>query len=655
MVDGLPVYRNILLAPILHYRLELADAVRAMIEAWRPEAIVVELPATLEPQVIRAVDRLPELSIVLYLDRDNEPVYLPVEPCDALLEAVRSGRERNIPVIFGDLDVDEFPLYDEPFPDTYTVHRLGWAALWREYQRANPRPERSEQDQLRERSLAWHLQTTAAEHDRVLGVCGMAHVAGILAALESPQAQPLGKVSRERVQVFNLHPDSARQVTATMPFVGSLYELRRRELPPVPEAAPPVVREHESGLRLISSGTETEAQQTARRERLRARLARECGADPADPFSPLDRQKAQLALCRAAVEAYEAHTGEEFKPADLRTWQVFDRNWAILDGRLLPDLYQLIVGARGVADDNLAHEVWDLGSEWPWQQESGELPTVRMSPEEIWLGSRRFALRPRVQRSKRRLHPIRLKERQHERRPGEWREQFARGWGICSYPPEDIVIEEFGEFLKRRAKRQLAEDDAKVEKFSTSLLDGVDVRETLRNWHEGSLYVKELRRIRGEVGSVVVIFDEDEADERYPWKMTWLGEHEQESDMAFYATPADRQIVGPGIARCEYGGLMMSYPPGRMMDVWVDPDYQWVAKKSERLLLAALDYNEQRHVVYVAAKPPRSVFRTWAGRLGQQIVYLPIGGFSPPTLKKLRVFHVLSGHDKRAIAKDYLW
>ena len=48
-----------------------------------------------------------------------------------------------------------------------------------------------------------------------------------------------------------------------------------------------------------------------------------------------------------------------------------------------------------------------------------------------------------------------------------------------------------------------------------------------------------------EVGAVVVIFEEDES--RYPWCMTWLGEHSQESDMAFYSTNPYDQPVGPGI------------------------------------------------------------------------------------------------------------
>jgi hypothetical protein len=92
-----------------------------------------------------------------------------------------------------------------------------------------------------------------------------------------------------------------------------------------------------------------------------------------------------------------------------------------------------------------------------------------------------------------------------------------------------------------------------------------------------------------------------------------------------------------------------------MYDVWGDPDYGLAESKPERLLMAGLDYSLHRHVVYVAAKPPRSIFRNIAARLGRTIVYIPIGQLSPVTLKKIRVVHVLDGYDKRDIAKQYLW
>ncbi|MCL5743520.1 MAG: hypothetical protein M1541_06285, partial [Acidobacteria bacterium] len=77
--------------------------------------------------------------------------------------------------------------------------------------------------------------------------------------------------------------------------------------------------------------------------------------------------------------------------------------------------------------------------------------------------------------------------------------------------------------------------------------------------------------------------------------------------------------------------------------------------KSERLLLAGLDYSIHRYVVYVAARPPRSIFRSIAARMGRTVVYIPIGQLSPVALKKIRVVHVLDGYDKRSLAKEYIW
>jgi hypothetical protein len=245
-----------------------------------------------------------------------------------------------------------------------------------------------------------------------------------------------------------------------------------------------------------------------------------------------------------------------------------------------------------------------------------------------------------------------LKPHQKETFPGEWASQL-NGAGICSYPPEDLVIEDYGRFLKKKGKSILSEERVLVEPFTTSILDGIDLRETIRKWYEGRIYVRQFQKIHGEVGAVVVIFDEDR-DNRYPYLTTWLGENQNESDMAFYSTFPFDHLVGPGMGRAEYGGFLMSLPPRRLYDVWQDADYEFAESKSERLLLAALDYSIHRHVVYVAAKPPRSMFKTVASRAGRTIVYIPIGQLSPTSLKKIRVVHVLDGYDKREMAKDYL-
>ena len=60
-------------------------------------------------------------------------------------------------------------------------------------------------------------------------------------------------------------------------------------------------------------------------------------------------------------------------------------------------------------------------------------------------------------------------------------------------------------------------------------------------------------------------------------------------------------------------------------------------------------------MVYVAQRPPRSFLKQLAARLGKSIVYIPLGSLSPVKLKKIRIFHVLFGNDKRDIARDYIW
>ena len=99
---------------------------------------------------------------------------------------------------------------------------------------------------------------------------------------------------------------------------------------------------------------------------------------------------------------------------------------------------------------------------------------------------------------------------------------------------------------------------------------------------------------------------------------------------------------------------MLSYPPRRLMDVWRDPDYYRLEKKSHVLLTAAIDYAIKPLVVFVAEKPPEPFLKRYAARFGKRILYMPLAQFSQATLKKLRVFHVLDSHDKRADAGDYI-
>ena len=148
------------------------------------------------------------------------------------------------------------------------------------------------------------------------------------------------------------------------------------------------------------------------------------------------------------------------------------------------------MAARSIVDDNYAWEVWETGGAYRHQAETSDVPTAHISGDEVWLDTKRIRLRRRLPNEKRRLRPAGLKKRPKEKIPGEWASEL-NGESICSYPPEDLVIEGFGQFLKKKGKSILSEERSHTEPFTTSLLDGVDLRETIRNWYEGRIYVRE--------------------------------------------------------------------------------------------------------------------------------------------------------------------
>lgn len=587
--------------PVVPGRVEFAGEVRRALLESRPRVVAVELPGWLEPLYLAAADRLPMITAIVYPEDDEDSdrgVYLTVEPADPFVEAVRTARELGAELVFLEPAAPDRPHLPDLYPDTYAVRRIGLERYTGTY-RLGPR-QRNEELSEHASAMAWRLQGADPEAGTFV-VVSLNLLDPLLEAMERPQPEPGARAERP-AELIHPHPDCLAEVLLETPFLQERYE--------------------------------------------RIRL------DPQASVG-LDRLRVQYELLKEAERRYGKETGEKLAHWQRRVLARFTRNLAAIDSQLTAGIYDLALAARGVVDDNFAWSVWTVAGEYAWQSEQTELETVRLSAAEVFIHTRRMRLRRRRPRPKQRRLPRGWKPRAKEKRPGEWAESLD-GTSICSYPPEDLVIEEYGRYLKARARGLLRSEHTRVEPFSTSVLDGVDVRETIRNWHEGKIYVRQLLTNVGDAGAVVIIFDEDRED-RYQYLTTWLGENQNESDMAFYSTPPFDRLIGPGIGRAEYGGLLMTLPPRRMFDVWSDPSYDFAETKAERLLMAALDYSVEKNVVYAASRPPRTLFRTIANHLGRRIIYLPLGQLSPARLKRIRVVHVLDGPGRRDGAKDYLW
>ena len=587
--------------PVIPGRLEFSIELRRTILRERPRVVAVELPGSLEDVYLQALARLPEMSVIVYPDPqdDERAVYVPVEPCDPFTEAVRTALELDAEVIFIEPDSGDRPHLPDVYPDPFSIRYIGLEKYIEAY-RVYPQT-RNEEISEHAAGMAWKLQG-ADPLAQVLVVVSLNLLDPLLDAMEIPQDTPSARRPPE-IRLLNPHPDCLAEITLEYPYIQERYEKFRVDLAP-------------------------------------AEL--------------MERPKVQFDLFREAEKDYAKNTGDKMEYWQRRMLARFTRNLASISGDLMAGVFDLTVAARSVVDDNYAYEVWQTANRYSAQKAVNEmLETANLSGEEIWINTRKLRLRRRLPRPKQRMVPRGIKQRKKEKFEGEWARQ-TDGTAICSYPPEDLVIEDYGRFLKKKAKSVLSSERSRTEPFRTSILDGIDLRETIRNWHEGKIYVKQLDRIAGDVGATIVIFDEDH-DDRYPYLTTWLGEHQNESDMAFYSTPPFDHIVGPGIGRAEYGGFLMALPPRRMIDVWQDPDYDFAQTKPERLLLAGLDYSMQRYVVYVAAKPPRSIFRSIAAHLNRYIVYIPVGALNPAKLKKIRVVHVLDSYERRDQAKEFIW
>lgn len=600
---------NIHAVPITHYTMELAGVIHHTIKEIKPDCIAVEFAETMQLQLLHAASRLPDISIVISYDKNNQPIYYLSEPCDAGFEALRSALENQIPAFCIDLDVDHYPEMKDLLPDPYAIERIGLEEYYKIYvsaQKKHPQ-KKIDLDEQRETYMAKRLKELSLSYDKILFVGGMTHIQDVLKKVDSPSFPELPHAEREVVEICTLTDESCRDVMGEFGWISALYEEARED---------------------FTQGHHLD-------------------------FPP-DRQKLIYQLYKEAGYNYEENELLEFPGYHMRNLMKFVRNYSLIYNQLMPDLFQILTAAKGCVEHNYAYEVWLLATEYPYLKNIDNLPELDLSIDEIWGRSKhiRFQLREQGRKG--------FDFHARNRNKGKYRFDPPGPFTICSYPPEDIAVENFGEFLQKKGTQLYSEEGAQTIPFSTSLEDGVDTKETIRHWSERKLYVKVRGKPPAGVGSVCVIFDEDSPSEdrpegeKYPWRTTWLGEHDQESDMSFYATPIGENVVGPGITRCEYGGFLMSYPPRRMYDIWSDPDYSICKNKPEALLMAGIDYAVKPVIVYVAAKPPPKHLKSFARKFGKKIIYIPIGQLSPVTLKKIRTFHVLDGHDKREIADDYI-
>lgn len=619
--EVLTLGRNITLFPVIHGSGDFAVEVRRLMLAQRFDCLAVPLPPSFHAAVHAAVDRLPCVSVVLQREPlrsfsgtsgfetggDDEDLpcasYVPVDPCQPVIAALRIARQERMVSAFIDIETDHYLPREASLPDPYALKRVRPEQFAAAVLPALPAPQ--DDDQRRIDWMANELHRLSARHNAVLCLCNIMDWPWLRDAFNRAVDRPPEPVwSETPAETFGVSSRTLTFVLGELPFITGLYETARFEL------------------------------------------------DDDENLS-IDGIKALLVTARERYREEFRSRARRITPQLLLSCLKYVRNLSLIERRFTPDLYSLVVAAQQTAGDQYAIHVAETARDYPFAP-AADLPEIRFGVDRAVLpdGTElmpvcRLPGHPVVWRS------CRLNARPDRSRKIEWQKSW-NPFGQCSWPPEDIAIERFRTHVKDVALDLVGNDLARTEKFTASMKDGLDIRETLRNWHTGELHVKVFPPARGKIDCVVMLFDSPADPREYPWRITWHAESHDESTLSLFATNFAEEMVGPGIALARYGGCMFLFPPRPIEDIWRDSRFDFTDTLEERLIAAGLHYSNERHIALMSHAPPGAGWRRLASRYRKKIVHVPLSRFGAATIEKLRIFHVLNGHHVRSYAEHFI-
>ena len=546
--DLLKIGPHITVLPVIHGSGDFALEVRRAMLEQTFDVVAVPLPPSFQQDVERAIEHLPTPTVVVqpesqsYVtqwtpdrERDDEESeadsnervcsYVPIDPCQAVIMAIRVAMGERIPRRFIDLETSRFEPYTANLPDPYalkkvTIERFAAAIL--------PNIERVPEGQRRDRVryMAGQLHEIESRHQSILLVCSVLDWPWIREAYQesadnSPTDIGIEDDFVEPTATHEVDPKTLIFMLGELPFVTGLYERARSEL------------EDDQNL-------------------------------------SIDGVKELLVTARDAYRNDLKRRARKITPHLLARCTKYIRNLSLVESRLTPDLYTIVVAAKQIAGDQFALHVAETARDYAYSDGAGFDSIVMGINEARYPNGDTFEMVSRLPGPPLEWRSCELKRRPDKSEIEKWRTPW-NPFSQCSYPPEDESIENFRSHVFDRAKAIMGADLVRTEKFTTSIMDGIDIRDTLRHWYDGEIYVKILPPSRGKLDCAVMLFDSPADPRDYPWRTTWFAEHENESTLAFFATDFQKEMVGPGIGQAVYGGAMFLFPPILIPDVWNDP------------------------------------------------------------------------------------
>lgn len=613
---------NIEILPVRHGSGDVAQEIRNLLLTRRIECLAIPLPPSVEHEVERGISFLPAITLITLPEASDSELpqfsTIPIDPCQPVIMAIRFAMAEGIDRAYIDREVQKFEPVRYQVPDPYALKQVSLAGFSSALLPFLPYPKPDSQRWARITWMAFKLHELELDYQSILCLCPLEDWPWLREAYR--EQPPYGKPETlsGRPVLCRIAPHTLYFTLCELPYITELYERRRVEA--------------RSDHHLSVDGIKE--------------LLIEARKRWMENQSPEIRQERNWVT-----------------PQLLQMFLQYVRNLALLEHRLTSDLYTLILAAKQFAGDGFAATLLDTAKSYAWGAENiglSSLPSIAVGIDKIEF------MEGEVGRGINRFQSQHLRWRSLSLKPAPpppVAQRWAFKWnpfGQCSWPPEDQKIEGFAAHVREQAKQCLGADLARVEKFTSSIRDGIDLRETLRHWKESAsgqspdIYVKDIPPTRGNVEVVIFLFEVPADPQKFTWQATWYAEHEEESTLCFFATPFLEHMIGPGIGQSLYGGTLFLFPPRPIPNIWEDPRLEFAQSLEDRLIAGGAAHSQFPHVVLVSPIPPLARWRKIARRFGRTLIPLPLTRFSGQTIARLRQFHVLNGHDIRSYAAKFI-
>ena len=591
--------------PVIHGSANFTRIVRDQILSSSTDCVAVALPPEFQSTVEDGIKRLPLISLSCQDNSKGVVNYVPIDPCQPVIMGLRIAAQEGIFRKYIDWSCDDYETRKIDFPDTYALRHMSYEKFCAAILLTVKRPDTGSLHDKRARWMAFQLHQMEMEFNHITLICSILDWPWIKEAYD--ERKPYDKPEQTGIpQSYGVENETLFFALTEFPYITYLYEKNRQEMKSDKEVSIDGIKE---------------------------------------------------ILLRARQMFTEKHK-VRYHNLTSQTFQIYlqyVRNLTLLENRLTPDLYTLITTAKQIGGDPFAIAVLDAAREYPFQKnDSASFEPLTLGIDKA-IGSDESPvdMKNRLSETQLEWRSMDLKPEADMQKQVEWKYNW-NPYGQCSYPPEDDQIESFNSHVREQTKLLLSNDLARTEKFTSSVKDGIDMRDTLRHWHEGDIYVKEIPASKGRVEIVVFLFDVEPNPEVYQWRQTWYAEHNEESTLCFFATNYMSDMVGPGIGRATYGGCMMIYPPRLIPDIWEDRRINTAKTLEEKILEAAFFHSQEKHITVVSPCLPKSSWRRLARKYHKSIIHIPLKRFSNQTIEKIRRFHVLNGKQIRSFASHFI-